>query len=163
MRESYISKKDAKRLIEEVKEQLKIQIDVLKEKGNKVVELEKNVQIFVFDRIVIIKNGDILFPALTCEEDFLAQLPYVKVDKEAIPHICKGAKVMRPGIVYFGKEFEKDDVVCIKDVDHNKFIAVGKALMRKTDAENSVKGVIFNNLHYVGDKYWETLKAIKPQ
>ncbi|MEM3403571.1 MAG: PUA domain-containing protein [Nitrososphaeria archaeon] len=161
MREFHISKKDAKKLILEIKKQLKIQFNEVKEKGNKVVELEKNVQIFLLDKVIIIKKDETVFPALICDEKFLNQFPYVKVDKEAISHICKGAKVMRPGIVCFEGEFEKGDIVCIKEADHSKFIMIGKALMGKIDAEKSSKGVIFNNLHYVGDRYWKILKDLK--
>ena len=161
MHESYISKKDTKKILEEVKKQLKINFIDVNEKGNKVIEIEKDVQILLLDKIVLVREKGVIFPSLLCEEDFLAKLPSIKVDKGAIPYICKGAKIMRPGIVAFEGEFFQGDVVCVKDEIYGKYIAVARALMEKDEAKKTIKGVVLDNLHYVGDKYWNILKNIK--
>jgi len=161
VREFYLSKKDTKKVLEEIKKQLKVDLPDVKEKGNRVIEIEKDVQVLLFDKIVLIKEKEEIFPSLVCEEGFLGKLPYIKVDKGAIPYICKGAKIMRPGIVAFEREFSEGDVVCVKDATHGKYIAIARALVEKSEAEQTVKGVVLDNLHYVGDKYWDTMKDIK--
>lgn len=161
MHESYISKKDTKKILEEIKKQLKVDLPDVNEKGNRVMEIEKDVQILLFEKIVLIKEKEIIFPSLFCGEDFLGKLSYIKVDKGAIPYICKGAKIMRPGIVAFEGEFSHGDVVCVKDAIYGKYVAIARALMEKNEAEKTVKGAVLDNLHYVGDKYWDTLKNTK--
>jgi PUA domain protein len=159
--ESYISKKDAKKMLEEVKKQLRINFIDVNEKGNKVIEVEKDVQILLLNKIVLVKEKGVVFPSLLCGEDFLGKFPSIKVDKGSIPYICKGAKIMRPGIVAFEGEFFQGDVVCVKDEIYSKYIAIAKALMEKNEAEKTIKGAVLDNLHYIGDKYWDTLKDIK--
>jgi PUA domain protein len=161
VREFYLSKKDTKNVLEDVKKQLKADIPDVNEKGNRIVEVEKDVQVLLFDKVVLIKEKDKIFPSLFCAELFLEKFPSVKVDKGAIPYICKGAKVMRPGIVAFEKEFYEGDVVCVKDEAHSKYIAIGRALLEKGEAEKTAKGAVLDNLHYVGDKYWDTMKNMK--
>ena len=163
MHEVHISKKDTKKMLEEVRRQLKIDVSRINDRGNKIIEIDKNANIILFGRIVLIKEEERIFPSLLCEETFLDQFPTIKVDKGAIPFICKGAKIMRPGIVAFDREFLLDDIVCVKEALYNKFIAIGKALMGKDDAEKGSKGVVLDNLHYVGDKYWDALKNIRFQ
>jgi len=158
VREFYISKKETRSLVEEIKSKLKADLSEIKDKGNKVIELEKEVRFFVLENLIFIREGENIFPALSCTKDFLERFPSVNVDKGAIPYICNGAKIMRPGIVGFEKDFKIDDIVLVKDSVHNKFIAVGKALIEKSEAEKSEKGATLENLHYIGDKHWKALK-----
>ena len=44
---------------------------------------------------------------------------------------------------------------------HNKFLAVGKAMVSSDEMQNITKGEIVKNLHYISDKYWESAKLIK--
>jgi PUA domain protein len=81
------------------------------------------------------------------------------VDIGAIKFMCKGANVMRPGIKKF-TEFEKDKLVCIIEESHQKFLAVGKAMVSSSELEDMEKGEVIKNLHYVSDKFWETGKTI---
>jgi PUA domain protein len=161
VREFYLSKKDTKKVLDGIKKQLKVDLPDVKEKGNRVIEVEKDVRVLLLDKIVLIKEKEEIFPSLLCDEVFLEKFPYIKVDKGAIPYICKGAKIMRPGIVSFEGEFYEGDVVCVKDAIHGKYIAIARALMEKSKAEKTEKGVMLDNLHYVGDKYWDTMKNIK--
>ncbi|MGQ9782095.1 MAG: PUA domain-containing protein [Nitrososphaeria archaeon] len=163
MHEVYISKKDAKRIVNEARRQLKVEITGIDEKGNKYIEIDKDASILLLGRIVLIKEEDKVFPSLVCPEYFLEKFPIIKVDKGAIPFICKGANVMRPGIVSFERNFSVDDVVCVREELYNKFIAVGRALIEKDKAEKSSKGAVLNNLHYVGDKYWDFLRNVRTQ
>ena len=67
---------------------------------------------------------------------------------------------MRPGIKNFS-EFQKDDIICVVEEVHNKFLAIGKALVSSSEMSTITKGEVVKNLHYISDKYWESAKLIK--
>lgn len=161
MHQFYLSKKDTKKIEEEIKNSFGIEIEKIEYVGNRVIEVDKDNKIFILGKIVLIKEGNTIFPSLASHKDFLEKFPSLKVDSGAIPYICRGAKIMRPGIVSFETDFNLNSIVCVKDVIHNKFIAIGRALIKKSDAEKMDKGPILDNLHYIGDKYWTILKNIK--
>jgi len=75
----------------------------------------------------------------------------------AIRFICNGANVMRPGIVSTD-EFNKDDIVVVKDNKHGKYLAVGIALVASKEVQTMLKGQVINNMHYVSDKFWKSYK-----
>lgn len=158
MHQFYLSKKDTKKIEEEIKNKFRIEIDEIDYVGNRVIELDKETKIFVLGKIILIREKEKIFPSLACGENFLSRFPSIKVDAGAIPYICRGAKIMRPGIVAFETNFNLNDIVCVKESTYNKFIAVGEALMNKEDAERREKGPVLDNLHYIGDKYWIYLK-----
>ena len=111
-------------------------------------------------RIARTRDGRYL-PLLT-ETVLLERFPHVVVDMGAVRFVCKGANLMRPGITEFG-EFEKGDIVCIRDESQGKYLAVGVATTSSSDAEAAEKGEVLKNLHYVSDAVWEAAKEIREQ
>jgi len=109
------------------------------------------------DKPFALSIGDRLFPALSNEE-LLRALPSVIVDMGAIPHICNGADIMRPGIREIQGEFEKGGVILVKDVRFGKPIAIGVAEISSEIMRVTPKGKAAENLHYVGDRFWEAMK-----
>jgi len=105
--------------------------------------------------ILIVKDGTIL-PFLTMN-NLLVLFPSVTVDMGAVKHVCNGADVMRPGIVSMD-EFDKGGIVGVKDERYGKYIAVGIASVSSYEARAMSKGVVVDNKHYVGDKFWEECK-----
>ena len=127
-------------------------------KNIKSYEIEKN-------RKLLIHEGN--FAAVLIDESILPFLgnelvelfPYILVDMGAVKYVCNGANIARPGIVKF-ETFLKDRIVIVKDKDHQKPLAVGISLY---DSENGMalsKGHIINNMHYVGDKFWNLYKEL---
>jgi malignant T-cell-amplified sequence len=92
----------------------------------------------------------------------LSAFPSVVVDMGAIKFVCNGAKIMRPGIVKFDT-FKKGDLVTVKDVKFSKILAVGRALEDSTISIQNEKGYVIDNLHYIGDPFWEYYKKIGPE
>jgi malignant T-cell-amplified sequence len=92
----------------------------------------------------------------------LSAFPSVVVDMGAIKFVCNGAKIMRPGIVKFDT-FKKDDLVTVKDVKFSKILAVGRALEDSIISIQNEKGYVIDNLHYIGDPFWEYYKEIGPE
>ena len=92
-------------------------------------------------------------------EQILSAFPSVVVDMGAIKFVCNGAKVMRPGIRRFDN-FKKGDYVTVRDEKFSKILAIGRALEDSEIAIQNTKGYVIDNLHYIGDTFWESYKEI---
>lgn len=154
-----MSKKDTERILKIMSKEWKT-IVIPKLKNIKIFEIEEGKGILIIDpeMIAVLTPGEHILPFLG-KTEILKQFPSVMVDSGSIKFICNGAKILRPGIVQFDS-FEKDEIVAIKDEKFQKYLAVGLALENSTNAESTEKGQIINNLHYVGDKFWNTFKEI---
>ncbi len=119
--------------------------------------------IFQLDRDFFVSKvadeGNRYFPLLR-DAQILPLLPVIKVDSGAVKFVCNGANIMRPGITEVEGEFSPSELVVVKDQKYGKAISVGRAKLSKKDIETAVKGLAIENLHYVGDKYWEALKQL---
>ncbi|MBM3291777.1 RNA-binding protein [Candidatus Bathyarchaeota archaeon] len=123
--------------------------------AHKIEEAEtiEGVKIFLLDNIIqLFEKDDDIFPTLLCP--CIEKFPAVIVDMGAIPFICKGADVMAPGIKEITKDFTEGTLVIIRDINHKKALAVGKALKSSEEINSSKKGKVIQNLHYIGDKIW---------
>ncbi len=115
-------------------------------------------RLFLIDnRPFAISAGGGLFPTLSNEE-ILKALPSIIVDMGAIPHICNGADIMRPGIKEIHGEFESGAVLLVKDLKFAKPIAIGIAETSSETMRTTPKGKAAKNVHYVGDQFWEAMK-----
>jgi PUA domain protein len=106
------------------------------------------------DEILFFRDGDSLIPTL--RGPYVDRLPAAVVDMGAVPFVCKGADVMAPGITEVRGEFEEGRLVVVRDIRHGKALAVGRALRPSKEIMASRKGRAVQNLHYVGDKLWNT-------
>jgi PUA domain protein len=78
----------------------------------------------------------------------------VVVDKGAVAFICRGADVMRPGIVRIEGEFDSGELILIVDEVHGKPVALGVSLMSSKEVGNASRGKMIKTIHHVGDKIW---------
>ena len=83
------------------------------------------------------------------------QAGWVQVDMGAIPFVCNGANVMSAGINEASSEVVEGQYVWIREENHHKPLAVGKALLSSDDMLTLDKGKAIQALHYIGDKVWE--------
>jgi PUA domain protein len=152
-----ISKSETATILDEISSKWKI--DIPKIKNLKCYYLPENAEIITGNGITILKIDDVYLPFLSNTE-ILEKFPHVIVDMGAVKFVCNGANVMRPGIRKH-TEFEKDQIICVKEESKQKFLAVGKALVSSIEMESLAKGEVVKNLHYISDKYWEAKKEIK--
>lgn len=153
-----MSKKDTDRILK-ILEKGWEKVSIPKVKNVKIFEIEENKSILVIDSMVaVFTTDDFILPFLG-KTEILDKFPSVTVDSGSIRFICNGAKVLRPGIVDFDS-FKKDEIVGVKDEKFKKYLAVGLALEDSDRAQTMNKGQIINNLHYVGDKFWNAYKEI---
>jgi len=81
-------------------------------------------------------------------------LKKIVVDMGAIKFVVNGADIMRPGIVEIEEGIAKDDFIVIVDVNNNKPLAVGIALLNSEDMRSATAGKVIKNIHHVGDELW---------
>ncbi len=129
----------------------------------KIAELDSEGFAIIFDHDTNLyfgrKTADDYFPLLR-DEVVVPSLPIATVDSGAVKYVCNGANVMRPGIVSFSGDFPKGDIIAIREIVHSKAIAIGRALESRPVIEGMKKGPSVENLHYIGDKFWESLKGL---
>ena len=157
MKSHNISKSEISEIVDKIIKQWHINLP--KAKTLVLHELDDNTSLITGDSITAIRIGEIYLPFLS-EIVLLEKFPKAVVDSGAIKYVCNGANIMRPGIKKFS-EFQKDDIICVVEEVHNKFLAIGKALVSSDEMSTITKGEVVKNLHYISDKYWESAKLIK--
>ena len=159
MKKQYISKSEINSLLSKVRERWNVSIPKVKKMLS--IELDKGI-LYVSEQLRIVKvksNDDYELLPFLADKDILSLFPSIKVDMGAIKHVCNGANIMRPGIVYFSN-FNANDIVVVKDEMHEQYIAVGVALIDSKDAISKDKGQIVKNMHYVSDPFWNAYKEL---
>jgi len=162
-RRYFLKTREAKALLNEVSEKLKINLEQMF-KAKVTVELVETefAEIFLINgKPLLVKAEENVFPTLIFTE-FLVLAPKVVVDMGAVPHVCNGADVMAPGIVRFEGEFREGDFVLVVDEKYGKPIAVGETLYNVGEAKKVKHGIVVRNIHYVGDKIWNLVKKHRP-
>ena len=134
-------------------------IELPKQKNIKAHDVNEKGVIITGNEIKAVKIGDDILPFLD-NIPILEKFPYVTVDMGSVKFVCKGANVMRPGITKFS-DFESGEIVCVIEESQNKFLAVGKAEISSKKAEDTNKGEVIKNMHYISDDFWESKKEIK--
>ena len=150
--------KNANSIYKEISDQWKI--DLPKIKNLKFHYLDDDVIIITGIGLKVIKTGDAYLPFLT-DTEILKKFPYVMVDMGAVKFLANGADVMAPGIIKFEGNFKKGDIVVVQDEQHQKPIAITSALYSVEESKRRQHGKILKNIHYVGDRLWNTLKQLK--
>ena len=124
-------------------------------------ELEKGRRIVSNKAFIAIQtDSETIVPFLGTGQ-ILTAFPSVVVDMGAVKFVCNGARVTRPGIIKFDI-FNRGDLVTVKDEKYSKVLAVGRALEDSNTAINNNKGYVIDNIHYIGDDFWESYKEINP-
>ena len=157
MKSNLISKSETSKILEQINSQWKIELP--KQKNIKTHEVDEKGVIITGDGITAVKIGDDILPFLD-DIPILEKFPYVTVDMGAIKFVCKGANVMRPGITKFS-DFESGEIVCVIEESQKKFLAVGKAKISSNELDETNRGEVIKNMHYISDNFWESKKEIK--
>jgi PUA domain protein len=118
-------------------------------------EFEEKTVYILNDVVELVEDSNGIYPALTSK--IIERIPSVIVDMRAIPYICNGADIMAPGITELKSSFKENELVIIRDINHEKALAVGRALKSSEGIEVTKKGKVIINLHFVGDKLWEAI------
>ena len=157
MKSNLISKSETSQVLSQIRSQWKIQPPKLK--NVKFHHIDDKGIIITGMGLTAVKIGEDIMPFLD-DTSVLEKFPNVMVDMGAVKFICKGANVMRPGITKFS-DFEKGEIVCVIEESQRKFLAVGKAEIPSKQLDETKKGEVIKNMHYISDIFWESEKEIK--
>ena len=157
MKSNLISKSETSQILEQINLQWKMKLPKLK--NVKFHHINEKSIVITAPGLTAVKINDNIFPFLD-DILMLEKFPHVIVDMGAIKFVCKGANVMRPGITKFS-DFEKDEIVCVIEESQHKFLAVGIAEMSSKELDETAKGEVIKNMHYISDEFWEIRKEIK--
>ena len=161
----FLSKKEIKKLLSKITyEDLRSFIEkagsvefALLDNDNGIISIDGTPSIIVLDPDF---NKIIPHLAAIVYKKICVNLPYVVIDRGALPHILNGADVMRPGVVKISEDIEKDQIVLIKEIDKKIPIALGIALFDSKEIKNMSKGKIIKTLHYFKDNFWNIGKQL---
>ncbi|MFP4654977.1 MAG: RNA-binding protein [Methanohalobium sp.] len=109
--------------------------------------------IMVDDRPLLFFTDDDIFPTVSGALEIDLNSKNVFVDSGAVKFVSNGADIMSPGIVKSDPNIKEGDLVIIKEENHGKPLAIGRALV---DGSNMVgnSGKAVKSIHYVGDELW---------
>lgn len=111
---------------------------------------EKNNVIISNDIPILFRYENKLYPTLKTN---LNTISSVYVDRGAIPFLLKGADLMRRGITNLDN-FEKDELIVVRDETYKKAICLGIALLNSIDMKTQDTGKSIKIIHFVGDNIW---------
>ncbi len=154
--------KEARQILAEASKNIKFGLDtIFDSKVNvEVIETDIGLVYLIGGQPLLFKAQKRILPTLLFA-DFTAKSPKIVVDMGAVPYVCKGADVMRPGIVRIDGEFSKCELVTVVDLKHNKALAIGESLLTSEESRQTKKGPIVRTLHYVSDKIWDFIKTLE--
>jgi PUA-domain protein len=152
--------KDAKKFLAEASKRLGTDIEKLLGAKTRVeINQTQVAELFIINgRPLLAKLDGDLFPTLSFKE-ILPLIPQIVVDMGAVPYVCKGADIMAPGVRTIKDDFKENDLVLIIDERHGKPLAIGISLSNSEEMRTRTSGKIVKNLHYVGDKLWNSIKS----
>jgi len=155
MKRRQISKKEVKEINLFVQNDYGVS-DLFSKKDDLFIIEDENEIIFANNQPVFFKYSDKLVPTLKFLLVKALKLKFIVIDMPAVKFIVSGADVMRPGIKEFSDNIQKGDVVLIVDENNKKPIAIGISTLSSSELAVSDKGKVIKNIHYVGDKIWNS-------
>jgi len=107
------------------------------------------------------KSNEGYIPVLTLLLNKQVDLKKIVVDKGAIRFVTNGADVMRPGITKIDPSIKMGDIVVIVDENHDRALAIGRAMFDANQMEDKNSGKVVKNLHTIQDDVWKFEKEFK--
>jgi len=107
------------------------------------------------------KSKEGYLPVLTLLLNKQVDLKKIVVDKGAIRFVTNAADVMRPGITNIDPTIKKGDIVVIVDENHDRALAIGKAMLNADQMQETKAGKVVKNLHTIQDNVWEFAKGFR--
>jgi len=107
------------------------------------------------------KSKEGYLPVLKLLLNRQVDLKKIVVDKGAIRFVTNAADVMRPGITYIDPSIKKGDIVVIVDENHDRALAIGKAMLNADKMQETKAGKVVKNLHTIQDNVWEFAKGFR--
>jgi PUA domain protein len=107
------------------------------------------------------KSNEGYIPVLTLLLNKKVDLKKIVVDRGAIKYVANGADIMRPGITNIDPAIKINEIIQIVDVDHERALAIGKAMFNAKEIKEKKSGKVVKNLHTIQDSVWKFEKQFK--
>ena len=107
------------------------------------------------------KSKEGYIPVLTLLLNKQVEMKKVVVDQGAIKFIANGSAVMKPGVTHIDPSIKKGDIVVIVDENHDRALAIGKAMLNADQMQETKTGKVVKNLHTIQDNVWKFEKQFK--
>lgn len=160
MKRYFASKHDSREYIEKVQGSSGLVLQVSRSAQVELIQPEDGLRFLVVDgAYTFVEMSDWTVPFVGSKA-LTSLLPSVYIDDGAIKFILKGADVMRPGIARYDEWGDEGRLVVVRDVGKERALAIGKALVPSSKMAEMAKGVAVKNLHYAGDRAWESYKKV---
>jgi len=150
MRRKKQKKKEAKKVIAEIKETAGVEVE-----GDMDEVDFGNIKVILVDNEPLLINYDGRYYLSVYGVMKLRPEKYrVTVDEGALKFVMNGADVMKPGIVYADERIKEGDFVYVTVEGKDSPIAVGLALCDGNEMIGE-KGKAVKNIHHLKDKIWK--------
>jgi len=150
MRRRRLRKKEAKKVIAEIKETAGVEVE-----GDMDEVDFGNIKVILVDNEPLLINYDGRYYLSVYGVMKLRPEKYrVTVDEGALKFVMNGADVMKPGIVYADERIKEGDFVYVTVEGKDSPIAVGLALCDGNEMIGE-KGKAVKNIHHLKDKIWK--------
>ena len=148
-----LNKKEARKIINEIEEELGCKIDEAIEIG----EYENMKFLFINRKLYGMIINEQPFLNVLGLKKYKARKKFVVVDDGAIKYILNGANIMAAGVTNADEDIKTNEIVWVKD-SRGLPLAVGKALMDGKEMKEAKKGKAVENIHHIGDRIWKMAK-----
>jgi len=156
----FVSKHESRDYIEKVQASCGLDLGVPRSAQVELIQPDDTARFLVVDgKYTFVESGSELFPFVG-SRSLTSMLPSVYIDEGAVRFILKGADVMRPGILRYDEWGDKGRLVIVRDAGKERALAIGRALMTSAEMASATKGISLKNLHYAGDRVWDSYKRI---
>ena len=113
------------------------------------------------NKLTLWKSNEGYIPVLTLLLNKQVEMKKIVVDKGAIKYIANSADVMIRGVTKIDPSIKKGDIVVIVDENHDRALAIGKAMLDSKQMEDKNSGKVVKNLHTIQDSVWKFEKEFK--
>ena len=124
-----------------------------------VAETDEGHELFFIDKKPVLMDfEDEVFLTVVGALDTDIEKRKVVVDQGALPFLLNAADLMAPGVVEADVGIEPGDLFLVVEENHDKPIAVCKAIESGDYMLDKESGKVGENIHFVQDEIWDFLK-----
>ncbi|MFX0010366.1 MAG: PUA domain-containing protein [Candidatus Hermodarchaeota archaeon] len=126
------------------------------------IETDEGDTLYAVNNVLTLwKSKEGYIPVLTLLLNKQVALKKIVVDQGAIRFVANAADVMRPGITHIDPSIKKGEIVVIVDENHDRALAIGKAMFDAKEMDEKKGGKVVKNLHTIQDNVWKFEKEFK--